>query len=332
MVAAAAIKKGSLILAEAPLASLDIGLTTLYNSNHFFDDKKKYNGTAALQTLHDSLKTSERKALNALFHKAGEGVSSIVAFNAFDYDEEVAGQKHCILRIYHDISRVNHSCQPNAVVEWNANEGKGTIHALVDIARQAEINIGYMGRPDDFLRKAAPRQKDLLKHCGFQCACIVCHNNGNANSQNDNLRKDALKLYKKLSDPQEQVDETEEDQRLRQITLAKGYVSALYRLELKDGKLAFAKEKLAEYHEQGYDFALATPAGEEHCDKCANEQSPRWHLDEAAEALDETYRIHIRCCGKDHPIVKADEAKMRELSRVAAGLPSPVRPASDAED
>lgn len=43
-------------------------------------------------------------------------------------------QKLMAMRVYDDISRVNHSCQPNAVVDCNEELQKGSLHAMVDVA------------------------------------------------------------------------------------------------------------------------------------------------------------------------------------------------------
>ncbi|KAK5134582.1 hypothetical protein LTR08_006368 [Meristemomyces frigidus] len=322
MVTTATLRKGDRILAEEPLVSLDIGLNTLYNPDDFFEETKKYNGTEALETAYNNLTRASQKAVEALYRVEGDNVSSIVSLNAFEYEEEVNGQRHCVLRLYKDLSRLNHSCEPNAIVEWNPTLSKGTLHALVAIPAGQELWIDYMAGAERCLRTTTNRRADLSRYYNFLCECHVCSNNRNGKSANNRLRVRALRLYTEMSDPEDQGDESDEERRVRKVRLATEYVSALETLNLKDGKLAWAKQKLAEYHERGYDFAVDEP-GVEHCDVCRDEQSPRGHLDSAAEALEGAFRVHVKCCGRDHPVLEDDRARITELRLVAAGCASP---------
>ena len=280
--------------------------------------------------MYEGLVTGKKRAIDALHHTE-EGLPSIVALNAFQNDEDLDGQTHCVLRLYKDISRVNHSCRPNAIVEWDADLGKGTLRALEDIAAGQEISIDYMAKPGQCLRGRNARRADLQRHYKFQCDCHVRRDNNNPASENHKLRVQALKLHRDIESTAMRQTETPEQRRTRKISLIKDYISPLYKLGLKDGKLAWAKLKLSEYHRQGYEFAEAGP-NHDHCDRCRDEQSSRWHLDAASEALDDAMRVHMRCCGKKHAVIKDDRKIMDQLTYLASGLPSPVRPASDEED
>ena len=103
-------------------------------------------------------------------------------------------------RVYFDISRINHSCNPNAVIlhdsssnqnsatRPNNNDDNQTVVAAADIAIGEEISISYLGillYTDRSVRQASLRQnKHFVCHCS-RCTsmpdtaaafpCSVCH-------------------------------------------------------------------------------------------------------------------------------------------------------------
>mmetsp|Transcript_29148 Transcript_29148/g.44070 ORF Transcript_29148/g.44070 Transcript_29148/m.44070 type:complete len:487 (-) Transcript_29148:87-1547(-) len=73
-------------------------------------------------------------------------------------------------RIYAQQSRINHSCNPNAVIR--ANEDKQTVLAACSIKAGEEICISYLGL---LLYADRPvRQAQLLADKHFQCNCCRC--------------------------------------------------------------------------------------------------------------------------------------------------------------
>jgi hypothetical protein len=71
--------------------------------------------------------------------------------------------------VYATISRINHSCLPNAHASWNANAGHETVYAIKPIAAGDEITVAYdQGGPRE-LRRAYLRDEH-----GFECACRAC--------------------------------------------------------------------------------------------------------------------------------------------------------------
>ncbi|KAL7449767.1 hypothetical protein ACHAWC_001790, partial [Mediolabrus comicus] len=86
-------------------------------------------------------------------------------------------------RIYHEISRINHSCNPNAVV-CEGNDGDrssssgdtSVVKAACDIKANDEINISYLGK---YLYAGYPtRQKVLRDAKYFSCRCSRCNGGG----------------------------------------------------------------------------------------------------------------------------------------------------------
>ena len=78
-------------------------------------------------------------------------------------------------RVYDGLSRVNHSCNPNAVVRSNSSGDDNDVSVLkaaCDIAKGEEINISYLGR---YLYAGYPtRQRVLRDSKYFVCRCYRC--------------------------------------------------------------------------------------------------------------------------------------------------------------
>ena len=74
-------------------------------------------------------------------------------------------------RLYEQHSRINHSCNPNAVVQPSEQDGQ-CIRAVTNIAPGDEITISYLGL---FLYADGPtRRAQLAQHKHFVCACSRC--------------------------------------------------------------------------------------------------------------------------------------------------------------
>ncbi|KAF2851069.1 hypothetical protein T440DRAFT_468189 [Plenodomus tracheiphilus IPT5] len=67
-------------------------------------------------------------------------------------------------------ARFNHSCVPNAKFAWNPQLSQVTVHAVMDIAADAQIFLSYE-RP---YQTREVRQEKLFVAYGFKCACSAC--------------------------------------------------------------------------------------------------------------------------------------------------------------
>lgn len=321
------IHRGARIIAEAPLVSLDIGYSSTYNSNVFFNSTKKYNATVMLRSIYDTLDKKKQRAINALY---GDGPVMKVQLNAFEYDEGARDQERCILRLYEKISRMNHSCRPNAVTDWNATLSMATVHAIVEIPKGNEITIDYMAAAQGCLRTTAQRAVDLRKGYQFDCGCVVC---GDAlvRTTDDKVRKQAAKLYRNINSAAQWLGETPETFRKRRMEMLKAYVDALRALKFEDEKLAWAYIELAKVHEEGYELAKTVP-GWAHCASCTNDASSWHHLQRALTAAYRAYEVHLLCDGEDHSDVQNDENEARRRAALAAQLPRGACDERDHED
>ncbi|XP_033633420.1 SET and MYND domain-containing protein 5-like isoform X1 [Asterias rubens] len=75
--------------------------------------------------------------------------------------------------LYQLQSRCNHSCRPNAEVQFNANNSTLSVVALTDINKSEEICICYL---DECSRERSrhSRQKILRENYLFLCGCVKC--------------------------------------------------------------------------------------------------------------------------------------------------------------
>jgi hypothetical protein len=74
-------------------------------------------------------------------------------------------------RVYETISRLNHSCDPNAVVQTEGDE-RQRIVAATSIAIGDEISISYLGLM--LYSETSVRQAQLSQTKHFDCACTRC--------------------------------------------------------------------------------------------------------------------------------------------------------------
>lgn len=86
--------------------------------------------------------------------------------------------------IYPIISRINHSCLPNAYNSWNSASGYENIYAVRFIAAGEDITIPYdHGGPSD------ERRRHLKDAFGFDCDCSICSRQPAELKQSDERRR-----------------------------------------------------------------------------------------------------------------------------------------------
>jgi hypothetical protein len=68
------------------------------------------------------------------------------------------------------ISRINHSCAPNALFRWNEEMFAAEVRALRPIARGEEVTMCYVPELEGY----ASRQARLRDAYGFTCTCELC--------------------------------------------------------------------------------------------------------------------------------------------------------------
>ena len=316
MFAEIALTAGEMILSEAPLEVLPIGLKDTYNAPGFFG-KGSHNGGDHLERLYTKMTAAKQAQIDALHNVAGPfedekaRFKSLVALNAFDdEDKDEKGQPRTTLYVYNAISRINHSCRPNAMVDYNKNEGggMGTLYALTNIPQDGEITINYMSTEKEAFQTRYYRQTQLRKHYNFECNCAACQTGNNENRDRSAAKKESVEVYEWDTMDQETVAEA----RARRInSLIVDYIPRLLRLHVSDLKMVKAWKRLGKLHQEDFVAALGNP---QHCAGCRNHpQGRHFHLYEAISATRQAKNYCMRCSGPKHPFKLKLDRKMREL-------------------
>ena len=73
--------------------------------------------------------------------------------------------------VFANISRVNHSCDPNAEVRFLFDDHRATLVATRRIRAGEEVSISYI---DDNARAGVKRRREMLAGWGFECECAKC--------------------------------------------------------------------------------------------------------------------------------------------------------------
>ncbi|KAG7087270.1 hypothetical protein E1B28_013249 [Marasmius oreades] len=122
--------------------------------------------------------------------KSAEGtLEGIMKTNGLEIE---IGSTKCI-SLFLDMSRVNHSCGPNAMWRWDPSSFSITLEAVRPISEGSEITIPYI----DCLQSRAERRKQLKALYNFDCYCQYCDvhwSEPNASVQSDLDRKELLEF------------------------------------------------------------------------------------------------------------------------------------------
>jgi hypothetical protein len=94
-------------------------------------------------------------------------ILSIFRSNAFNLGSMSSIQQ----ALFERISRINHSCLPNAQGNFHEGLGRFNIHATRDIERDEELTLNYLHERGAV---RASRQESLETGYGFLCQCPAC--------------------------------------------------------------------------------------------------------------------------------------------------------------
>lgn len=111
--------------------------------------------------------------------------------------------------VFSRISRLNHSCIPNAQGNFHEDMEKFNIHATRDIAADEEVLISYLKEPVVSLLKQ--RQERLLEGYGFECDCPACDTSLKRGQDGEAKRQDLLNRLAAYMDAEEGKDPTTQD-------------------------------------------------------------------------------------------------------------------------
>ena len=195
LVACSHIAKGTRILQEKPLLTIEKVLPM---------DRRELNLVEKLMTLSEL----QRHMFHSLHNNfPGEyPCSGIVDTNAWldkpdDLDSDSSDHPERV-SIYPKISRINHSCLPNAYYYWNSNTKCATVHAICPINAGDEITVHYLGTGTVF----ESRRVSLKKGYGFDCTCSLCSLPPLARQNSDTRRLRIQHLDEALNDWKRSMD------------------------------------------------------------------------------------------------------------------------------
>ena len=154
LIALQKITPGTLILSEAPLITTDVILS---------GETIESDLARALKSLP---RDSQRAFLSLHNNYPGQGtpLQNIIRSNGYPL-----GASSDVGGVFENISRINHSCLPNAVHSWNASRGQETVYAVRDINEGEEVTLSYLAGGPSSSRKA-----QLKDNFGFECRCELC--------------------------------------------------------------------------------------------------------------------------------------------------------------
>jgi hypothetical protein len=305
------IAPGELILAEKVLAELNAGLASTHDATRFFSSPKPFNAVKDINLVVANMSLEDRASFQAL--RNGANTPRAFHTNAF---ADVVPMVHedlmyTYLRVYKDISRINHSCVPNAVVSYNEKSSTGQVRALKAIQPQEEILIEYLPSAAQAFQTRDVRVKAFQTDWKFTCLCAAC-----ANNDQDELR---TRLQLNLNKVTAQLANRRENAtafHIRMVELLEEYRDGCLTLNITDSKLAQGYELLSDHHEILANLAkthYSKPKRRRHCERCGKSKSHKPHLQAALDAAIAHEELLTKCDGNDCPGVEAARQRIREL-------------------
>lgn len=170
------ISPGNLIFGEHPvilapyLPGLSVPVADMYTKIFESLPKSSLALVSSLATLHqDNGRSKSAETPSLSFYENIMKTNSVVInlLNPTDGPRpELAAHRALFLRL----SRCNHSCEPNATWNWDAQILRLTLSALRPISPGEEITISYIAPSKN---QSALREK-VKASCGFDCICEKC--------------------------------------------------------------------------------------------------------------------------------------------------------------
>lgn len=312
------IERGEEIVSEQPILVLEVGLTDIYR-DELWDDRKQQNILAAFRRAEKALSQPDRTRFNNLYNRFGarSGAIGTIRTSAFAEEDVRRGQKYKVFLVYDIISRVNHSCGPNAEVHWNPENNTGSLRAVRQIANQDEIRVTYLGIGES-IGTRTQRSRTLRKIFDFDCNCTLC-NIPDPRADNT-LRLEARRRFDRL---ETRVNPNEHDRQTNnRLEAANSLVGFLRQLNIFDGRLAWAYNQVPDLHFRLFENArdAQAPNGDVHDFACPCHQrgGPEWHLHKSAKAWHAWFAFDKVTHAHDHPVIARHMVRVHD---VASELP-----------
>jgi SET domain-containing protein len=207
------IPRGTRIFSEAPLLAISPGQSAgdIYSASRSLssDDKRKFLGLSThitnelkIMRWSQAVWYTLTHTISSLFRTKGESgamswpnprehvtILSIFRNNAFNLGSSSAFQQ----AVFPNISRINHSCVPNAQGNFHDELGRFNIHATRDIAMGEELTLNYL---QELGAAREMRQERLISGYGFSCECKACDMSSSKGRDGEKRR---VKMHEELA-------------------------------------------------------------------------------------------------------------------------------------
>ena len=203
VVARRTIEEGELILREKPLFIV----RTPYEAKHLVNHLAEIRSNVA--SLEEEVRDQFYELCVARPQLCTKGPGDSRMFGIFqansveikDLDKKNA--KTLGAAIFLSISRINHSCVPNAVCSYNSAKSVEEVRASRNIDEGEEICVSYI----DVVHMRDDRQKLLDGRFNFRCQCPACSLTGPELAENEKLRREIIGLTNNMEDVYESKPE-----------------------------------------------------------------------------------------------------------------------------
>lgn len=167
IIACNAIKKSEQILNEMPIWADEFGWMLLKSTRTC--EKFRVDEDAKLpREIHDYLMNMGNRGDNSFSYQNGEffttPVSGTIRSNSFPFSLGTYQSRADQVGIFFMMSKLNHSCHPNAAQTWNPQTRHETLYALEDIKAGEQITISWSPQ-------CRIDPKWVEKILNFQCSC-----------------------------------------------------------------------------------------------------------------------------------------------------------------
>ncbi|WVQ96198.1 hypothetical protein IAU59_003301 [Kwoniella sp. CBS 9459] len=185
LVATRYIKRGELILRESPFVLVPL------------EHEDQEISSDSVRGIFERLTVEERANFESLYGREdkqaeNDPLVNIVVTNSIPlYREAESEDGHpkdfMGLGLFYMISRINHSCTPNAGWIWYGDEGSMHLYAYTDVSVDTELCASYLDAGILYTQKT--RRHKLRQDYGFDCFCTACNRSSeHARATDENLR------------------------------------------------------------------------------------------------------------------------------------------------
>ena len=200
LVATRRIEPGEMILQERPLLllagePLEIGEETRAKILSLHDPADNYAELICEGVDVDRL-MSQNKNLAVVQDDENDKIRRIIYCNAVglvnksDHEDPLLQSSTKMGAVYHDISFINHSCNPNVTWTWVRGDlQRKQVIAMKVIEADQEILVNYKDEEELNYGSREFRREFLLENLGFLCQCSECSLEGEALLENERIRK-----------------------------------------------------------------------------------------------------------------------------------------------